>query len=119
MKLSKNFSRSEFRCKGTHCCGNSAPVHPDLIKALQELRELAGTPLTITSGFRCNQHNADIGGSDNSFHCLGMAADIQSNNYTPKELAALAESIPLFKNGGIGIYRSWIHVDVRHGKARW
>lgn len=118
--LNKNFNRSEFKCQGTHCCGHSAPVHPELIKAIQELRELAGCSLIITSGFRCNQHNIDIGGSENSFHTLGMAVDVYSKNHTPEELALLAEAITAFNSGGIGIYKSWIHVDVRPtGMARW
>ena len=37
--LSKNFNRSEFACKGTNCCGHSAAVHPELIDALQALRD--------------------------------------------------------------------------------
>jgi len=119
--LSKNFSRSEFACKGKHCCSNSAVVHPDLITALQELRELIGFPLRIASGFRCNKHNHEIGGASGSFHTIGMAADISCPvGFTAQSIAAKAEQIELFKNGGIGIYPTWIHVDVRKtGKARW
>ena len=53
--LSKNFNRSEFACKGKNCCGHSAAVHPDLVDALQALRDRIGKPLSITSGFRCNR----------------------------------------------------------------
>lgn len=70
--LSKNFNRSEFACKGTNCCGHSAAVHPDLVDALQTLRDRIGKPLSITSGFRCNRHNKAVGGAEQSFHTLGM-----------------------------------------------
>ena len=37
--LSRNFDRSEFACRGDNCCGHSSPIDPDLIAALQLLRE--------------------------------------------------------------------------------
>jgi uncharacterized protein YcbK (DUF882 family) len=119
--LSKNFNRSEFACKGKDCCNHSAPVHPDLVEALQALRDRIGKPLSITSGFRCNRHNKAIGGEAHSFHTLGMAADVAcQNGISPAQLATLAEGIDLFREGGIGIYPSWVHLDVRkNGKARW
>lgn len=119
--LSKNFSRSEFACKGTNCCGHSAPVHPELISALQDLRDQLNLPLSITSGFRCNRHNESVGGAVQSFHTLGMAADVSCpDGMTAEDLAQAAETIPAFQQGGIGIYPSWVHLDVRTtGKARW
>ena len=119
--LSKNFSRSEFACKGTNCCGHSAPVHPELISALQYLRDQLNLPLSITSGFRCNRHNESVGGATQSFHTLGMAADVTCpDGMTAEDLAQAAETIPAFQQGGIGIYPSWVHLDVRTtGKARW
>ena len=119
--LSKNFSRSEFACKGANCCGHSAPVHPELISALQYLRDQLNLPLSITSGFRCNRHNESVGGATQSFHTLGMAADVTCpDGVTAEDLAQAAETIPSFQQGGIGIYPSWVHLDVRTtGKARW
>jgi zinc D-Ala-D-Ala carboxypeptidase len=88
-------------------------------KVLQQLRDLAGGPLVVTSGYRCPAHNARVGGAKLSQHIQGIAADIWSKTLTPTELAALAEQVPAFQNGGIGKYSRWIHVDVRNGKARW
>ena len=119
--LSKNFSRSEFACKGTNCCGHSAPIQPELISALQALRNQLNLPLSITSGFRCNRHNDSVGGAARSFHTLGMAADVACpEEMTAEDLAQAAETIAAFQQGGIGIYPSWVHLDVRTtGKARW
>lgn len=119
--LSKNFSRSEFACKGTNCCGHSAPVQPELISALQALRNQLNLSLSITSGFRCNRHNESVGGAARSLHTLGMAADVACpEGMTAEDLAQAAETIPAFQQGGIGIYPSWVHLDVRTtGKARW
>ena len=115
-----NFSRRELSCK----CGCTTPVGvalnlEKLAKALEELRTLANSPLTITSGYRCPRHNSRIGGAKGSQHMHGIAADISSKRLTPKELAELAEKVPAFANGGIGVYSRWIHVDIREGRARW
>lgn len=118
--LSKHFNRYEFMCRGLDCCDHSAPVTSELIIGLQKLRELAGAPIHINSGFRCNKHNRKIDGSFESFHTLGMAADITCEDLSPRELAKLAEKIEHFKKGGIGVYSTWLHLDVRTiGKARW
>ena len=101
--LTKNFSKQEFECHGEDCCGHSAPIARNLLIGLQLLRDKVG-PITVSSGFRCNTHNAreGIGGAKNSQHILGTAADVSAEGYTPKELAAIAATIPFFKNGGIG-----------------
>lgn len=120
-KLSKNFYRDEVACKGKACCNHSAPVHPELINGIQELRNIVGAPLNVISGFRCNRHNAKVpNAAPNSFHTLGMAADISCKKVSSEKLALLAEIVTQFNVGGIGVYKSWIHVDVRKtGMARW
>ena len=119
-KLSPHFKRAEFSCQGASCCWHSSPVNERLIKALEGLRILLQAPITITSGFRCNRHNTNIGGAADSYHTLGMAADIKVQGYSPAGIAALAEDIPDFRAGGIGIYSGWVHLDVRtSGAARW
>ncbi|BBO66329.1 hypothetical protein DSCA_02590 [Desulfosarcina alkanivorans] len=115
--LSKNFSRHEFACR---CC-DRAEINQRLVDALQELRDLAGLPVRVTSGYRCSEHNRAIGGATRSQHLLGTAADIVVIGMTPAEMYRLAEDIEAFHNGGIGVYpdKGFIHVDVRDGRARW
>ncbi|MDD4986495.1 MAG: D-Ala-D-Ala carboxypeptidase family metallohydrolase [Dehalococcoidales bacterium] len=114
--LSENFSRSEFCCK---CgCGFCDP-NLGLIEALQKLRDLAGKPISIVSGCRCERHNSNVGGAPNSYHLYGMAADIRIEGMSVGQIFKLAEEIPRFRDGGIGTYPSWVHVDVRPYKARW
>jgi len=115
--LSKNFSRHEFACR---CC-DRAEINQRLVDALQELRDLAGLPVRVTSGYRCPEHNRAIGGATRSQHLLGTAADISVRGMTSAEMYRLAEDVEAFRNGGIGVYpdKGFIHVDVRDGRARW
>lgn len=50
------------------------------VNVLEPLRELAGRPLTITSGYRCDKLNSCVKGVRNSQHRFGLAADIRLLN---------------------------------------
>lgn len=81
-------------------CGPSRPGR----RPADAARPGIGKPLSITSGFRCNRHNKAVGGAEQSFHTLGMAADVSCPaGVSPEELAVIAEEIPLFCEGGIGV----------------
>ena len=114
-KLSANFKVKEFACKD-----GSDPVFisPDLVAILQKIRTHFGKAVTITSAFRTAQHNKTVGGVAYSQHLYGMAADIKVKGIKPKDVAAYAETL-LRDRGGIGVYSSFVHVDVREKKARW
>lgn len=115
-KLAPNFVDDEFRCK--HC--GKLPekgMKTLLIVLLQLLRNKVGKPLVITSGYRCKTHNKNVGGATNSQHLYGTAADVViPGGWTGESLAKAAEEIGF---DGIGIYKTFIHVDVRGTKARW
>lgn len=113
--LTKNFSECEFVCK---CCGRLV-LSSKLTAALQQLRDLIGEPIIVNCGYRCRKHNREVGGVPNSYHTKGMAADIRCDGLTPQELKKFAEAIPAFNQGGIGLYTTFVHVDVRGHAARW
>lgn len=116
-KISKWFTDKEFQCQGHGCCKKDTLPTKELLDALDALRELVGLPIVVTSGVRCEAHNKAIGGAAESYHVKGMAADIYVPRMDMKILQKVIENSGLF--GGIGVYKSWIHVDVRKGKARW
>jgi len=112
MKLSAHFDSSEFKCKD----GSYKAPDPKLIQILEAIREKAGKPLKINSGYRSPAYNKKVGGSPNSQHLLSKAADIVIAGMTPSEVAKIAESCGAT---GIGVYKTFTHVDVRPSKARW
>ena len=122
-KLTKNFGLQEFNSK----CGRDIPneILPNIIelaKNLQVLRDEVNKPISITSGYRSPEHNAKVKGAKNSQHIKGTAADIKVKGMTPKEVALVIEGLieqGKIKEGGIGIYRTWVHYDIRGKKARW
>ena len=122
MKLTKNFSLEEFECR----CGCKMPDFvrknvENLADNLQVLRDLAGR-LDLTNAYRCKEHNADVGGSTNSQHLLGKAADVKSKTIKPNEMAQTVDDLMKSENfelGGIGIYNTFTHVDIRGTRARW
>lgn len=113
VQLTTNFNLSEFECK-RHC--QAVKIDPELARRLQRLRDEAGVPLVITSGYRCPEHNKNVGGASNSQHLYGTAADLKSK-LPPTELHRMADKI--FSDGGLGLYSWGIHVDTRGEKARW
>jgi uncharacterized protein YcbK (DUF882 family) len=119
MRLSPHFTESEFECHGDACCGHASVVHPYLVLALEQLRDLVKRPVNITCGFRCRRHNLEVkGAATDSLHCRGLAADLWVQGITPAQLALLAEGVQAFRHGGIGLYTSWVHVDIGEVR-RW
>ena len=122
MKLTNNFSLSEFN---KHNFTISDTVFQNifaLAKNLQVLRDEVKKPIKITSGYRSPEHNAKVGGVKSSRHITGEAADFKIAGMTPKEVAAVIEKLIAagkMEEGGLGIYSTWIHYDNRLTKARW
>ena len=114
------FVREEFRCQcgGEYCNGFPAEPSIKLAGILDQIREHFEEPVIVTSGVRCEQHNAEVGGVSNSQHLYGTAADIVVMNVDPSEVADYAETL-LPDSGGIGRYDDFTHIDVRPDRARW
>lgn len=129
----KYFTDNEFRCKGDSdenisiygigCgCDFSLPdggMDVRLLELLDQLREIVGVPLYVSSGFRCEVHNRNVGGVSNSQHLYGIAVDLLvPEGFTVDELADWCEYVGF---DGIGRYydEGFVHVDTRGSKARW
>lgn len=128
-KLTENFSRSEFACPCHRCAGKTPSVDAELVEAMQAavdyFEKIYGNRLIaiVTSGNRCAEHNAEVGGAPNSKHVELIAADFYIQGVPPNQLADYLENIG-DRDGvdkwGIGKYNTHVHLDVRQGqRARW
>lgn len=79
---------------------------------------LGNVPIVILSGYRTESYNATLeGAASKSQHVQGRALDIWHPAMEPRDVyAALHQAqsmgaLPLL--GGLGLYRSFVHLDVR------
>ena len=87
-------------------------------EVLDPLREAYGRPIRVNSGYRCPKLNTLVGGTPNSQHMRGEAADIQPVVGNEADLPELARI--LIENGKFDqliIYPTFIHVSYR--KLGW
>lgn len=88
---------------------------------LEKVRELADRPIIITSGYRSPNVNSAIGGSKNSQHCEGCAADIRAVGLSPDDLMLLIVGSDIKYDQLIREFDSWVHISVPNdpkGKPR-
>lgn len=113
--VSKNFRVKEFACQD-----GSDPIFisPELVDVLQKIRDHFGKPVVVNSAYRTAKHNKAVKGASYSQHLYGTAADIKVTGVKPSAVYAYAETL-LPNTGGLGLYPTFTHVDVRAVKARW
>ena len=120
----KNFTIEEMACQCGECAIDEHIMDTGFMLQLQKLRELMAAPLIINSAYRCKAHNEAVGGSMNSLHMLGRAADISlselpSGTSDAKFRSRLLEYTFKCNLYGVGIGKYFIHVDNRgYGHAR-
>lgn len=82
---------------------------------LDPLRQAWGSPIIVSSGYRCQALNKAVGGVANSQHQLGQAADIHTVSDTPadnKKLYQLIQKLGLPVDQCINEYGyNWLHVS--------
>lgn len=112
----QNFSIAELacRCAGRFC--NGAYWHDRaFLTRLQAVREEIGRPLLISSGHRCPQWNACVGGAPLSRHkTLAVDVLVRGHDRVSLRKAALKAGF-----NGIGLARSFLHLDRRRRGAVW
>ena len=114
-QLSSHFKVREFACKDG---SDAVLVAPRLVMVLESIRAHFGAAVTVSSGYRTPQYNAKVDGAAHSQHCYGTAADIVVKGQTPETVAAYARQL-MPDWGGVGVYKSFTHIDVREARADW
>lgn len=115
VSVAPHFKVWEFAC---HDGSDTVFVSEALAAVLEKIRLHFKKPVIISSGYRTESHNEKSGGAAYSQHKYGLAADITISGVKPSDIAAYAETL-LPTSGGIGIYKSFCHVDVRKTRSRW
>lgn len=86
---------------------------------LEPLREKIGGPVFVTSGFRSEKINKMVGGSPNSQHKRGEAADIHVSGMSTQELFEFIIKSGIVLDQIIQEFNTWVHVSYkRNGKNR-
>ncbi len=114
--ISEHFGVWEFKCKDN---SRVIVLSKALVELLEKVREHFKRPVVINSGYRTVQYNSQLSNSSpKSQHTLGKAADIRVTGVSPANVYAYLNQ--LYPNShGIGIYNTFVHVDVREKKSRW
>ena len=136
MKLSENFSLSEFVKSGfadKYGIDNTpTPEALEYIKklvteVLQPIRDEFGEPIIVSSGYRCERVNNGIGGAKNSDHKYGAAVDIKAKSGLRPDNKRLWDCIIRMKDEGklkcrqiiweygrLNVGSDWIHLSINN-----
>ena len=123
-KLSEHFSWAEANCKD----GTPVPIelHNNAIEVANQIEvlrfALGGIPIHVNSWYRTKEYNKSIGGAKQSQHLLAKATDIWVTGLTPVTIYTLIEALirlGKMKQGGLGLYNTFCHYDIRGDISRW
>lgn len=121
-QLSPHFNIQEFRCK----CGteHETMLSEELIQNLEKLYDaLNCSKIIVTSGYRCADHDRNVGGNGTGQHTLGKAADIccygqDGQPISSKIVCCKAQDLCFCGIANINAAYIYTHVDVREGR-KW
>lgn len=103
----------EILCTCGSCMrSKKAVLRPELRKGLEKLRDYCD--FTILRGVLCKFAYEQLKEGSSSYHNMGYAVDITSNNFA--RLVWITLLIREFRN--IVIYSDYIHVDVKKSRKR-
>lgn len=107
------FDKTEFKCNcgGKHCNGFPAEPQEKLVRVADRIRKNLGAPATVSSGIRCQKHNANVGGVPNSRHLSGKAMDFCVAGKTATQLLAEVKKQPEIRYA-YAIDKSFVHMDI-------
>ena len=122
LRLAPNFIVDELVSSGG-TPSDVARISPVLVRSLQQLRDLLGRPVMISSGYRSWARNAAVyrargATPTRSRHCSGQAADVNVTGMSGLEIAKAALDA-CGKDIAVGIGATYAHIDVRGRWARW
>tara|TARA_R110002012_G_scaffold221506_1_gene393036 strand:+ start:1422 stop:1763 length:342 start_codon:yes stop_codon:yes gene_type:complete len=103
------FKLEDFNCRET----GKNEMSEEFLEKLDDLRHVCGFPFIITSGYRDPTHSIEARKAKAGTHARGIASDIQINN--GNEAYQIIKNAQSMGFNGIGVAKSFIHVDIREG----
>jgi lysozyme len=88
-------------------------------KVADQAREILGKPVRIVSAYRSPAYNRAIKGASLSTHQQAQALDLQTKNTAGLYLILMELRRAGVFSGGLGLYPTFVHVDVRGYPATW
>lgn len=109
----KYFTRDEFicHCEGKYCDGYPHEMNKTLIAVADRVREHFGAAAIVSSGVRCEAHNANVGGVPNSRHLYGKAMDFRIVGKTAGQVLAYVQQQPEISYA-YAIDSNYVHMDI-------
>lgn len=106
------FSLNELKCS---CGCETQGVLPEFLENLNEIREMYGHPMIITSAYRCAQHPIEAAKQAPGPHSTGLAVDVAVSGGDALRLVEVALACDIT---GIGIKQRgdisqrFVHLDI-------
>tara|TARA_S200000501_G_scaffold127834_1_gene120778 strand:+ start:1199 stop:1609 length:411 start_codon:yes stop_codon:yes gene_type:complete len=102
-----NFNPDEFKCQGS----GELKISPVVLDFLQAYRNIKGSGVTVTSGYRSPEHNNSVSSTGlDGPHTTGLSVDISTNSSTQYQLLRFALNYNP-QAMGIGIAKTFTHID--------
>jgi hypothetical protein len=121
MNLSPNFTLEELTASETAARNGldntPGPIaYQNLVRLANFLEQvkkvLGGKPIMINSAYRGPEVNKHVGGSKNSQHMVGCAADIRVPGMSPNEVCKAIVASELQYDQLIREFDSWTHISI-------
>lgn len=108
----KHFKREEFKCKcGKYCDGYPVEMDKTLLRVADRVREHFDQTAIVSSGVRCERHNANVGGVSGSRHKLGKAMDFRVSGFSAASVLKYVQEQPEIRYS-YAIDKNYVHMDV-------
>jgi len=127
MQLSPSFSLAQLTASETaddRGIDNTPPPEAidnlkRLANGLEKVQSLLGAPIEISSGYRCAALNKAVGGSANSQHVQGLAADFVCPGFgSPMDVARAIQQSDLEFDQCILEFGQWVHLSFSDAPRR-
>ena len=117
-ELTKSDVAKQYGINNTPNATETAHLKELIENLLNPIREAWGSPIYVSSGFRCEALNKKVGGATTSAHKYGYAADLIPANGKRMEFIKFVMDFLKKKNlkfdQCINEYNRWVHVGLKN-----